>query len=92
MANYIVSYDLNGPTPTHQAMDKHMEKAGWTRGQILETVWYVGTSADIDAVASYVQQILSSNDSLVVVSCLGGRFQNLLIPTPNLVNAWNQNG
>lgn len=41
MANYIVSYDLNGSTPTHKQMDAHIaKKAGWTRGRVLETVWY----------------------------------------------------
>ena len=28
MANYIVSYDLNGSKPTHAEMDKHMGE-GW---------------------------------------------------------------
>lgn len=92
MANYIVSYDLNGPRPSHAEMDKHMESAGWTRGRILETVWYVGTAANLDQVSSYVGQILSDNDSLVVVSCTGARFQNLLIPSQNVINAWSQNG
>ncbi len=92
MANYVVSYDLNGRRPTHAEMDKHMEKAGWTRGRILETVWYVGTSADIEAVAGYVDQLLSDNDSLVVVSCVGARFKNLLAPSQRVIAAWGQNG
>lgn len=91
MANYIVSYDLNGRVPTHQQMDKHMEKVGWIRGRILETVWHVGTRATLDQVANHVGQLLSGNDSLVVVSCVGGRFKNLLIPDQKVIDAWNQN-
>ena len=79
MANYIVSYDLNGPTPSHQTMDKHMETAGWTRGRILETVWYVGTEQSLQQVAGYVNSILSSNDGLIVVQATDFRHKNSLV-------------
>lgn len=91
MANYIVSYDLNGPNPTHHAMDKHMEKAGWARGRILETVWYVGTTHTLQQVAEYVNDILSQNDRLMVVPASDIRYRNLLIKGESVVQAFASN-
>ena len=92
MANYIVSYDLNGPSPSHAVMDKHMEKAGWTRGRILETVWYVGTPQNLSEVASYVGSILSKNDRLVVVAAADMQFRNLLVNNEAMKQAFGANG
>jgi hypothetical protein len=91
MANYIASYDLNGSTPTHAQMDKHMQSAGWARGRILETVWYVGTSMPLNDVFQHVEQILSSNDRLFVVQGSEAKFRNLLINNADLVKAWHEN-
>lgn len=91
MANYIVSYDLNGPHPTHAAMDKHMEKAGWERGRILETVWYVGTRQTIGQVYDHVKAILSSNDQFVVLTASEAAWHKLLISDDSLQDAWRRN-
>jgi hypothetical protein len=91
VTNYIVSYDLNGSTPTHAQMDKHMESAGWTRGRILETVWYVGSSASQNSVYNHINLILSSNDRLIVIKAESAAFRNLLIADKSLIEAWNAN-
>ena len=91
MANYFVSYDLNGDVPTHKQMDKHMSEAGWSRGRVLETVWYVGTNDDLATVFSHVNSILSVNDQLLVVEASDANFRNLLIGTESLQHAWADN-
>lgn len=91
MANYIVSYDLNGATPTHAQMDKHMESAGWARGRILETVWYVGSTMSREAVFNHVNAILSKNDRLIVADTSDATFRNLLITDESLQEAWANN-
>ena len=90
MANYIVSYDLNGSTPTHAQMDAHIAKqATWSRGRILETVWYIGTSDCQTAVYDHINAILSSNDRLIVVTASSARFRNLLITDASLLASWS---
>lgn len=91
MANYIVSYDLNGPRPTHAEMDKHMGNAGWSRARILETVWYVGTTQDREAVIAHVEQTLSENDQVIVVIAKDANWRNLLVSNDSLVAAWEAN-
>lgn len=92
MANYIVSYDLNGSTPTHAQMDKHIaQKAGWARGRILETVWYIGTADSEAAVYAHIDAILSKNDRLIVVTAASASFRNLLITSDSLIKTWTKN-
>lgn len=91
MANYIVSYDLNGPTPSHAQMDDHMGTADWARGRILETVWYVGAPSPLEDVFNHVNAILSNNDQLVVIEATDAHFRNLLIPDESLQAAWAEN-
>lgn len=91
MANYIVSYDLNGSKPTHAEMDKHMEEAGWSRGRILETVWWVGTSSTLADVRKHVKAILSDNDQFIVVLAEEASWHNLLISDDSLKDAWAAN-
>lgn len=91
MANYIVSYDLNGPVPTHAQMDKHMENAGWARGRILETVWYVGAAMTQQQVFAHINSILTNNDRLIVVAASDATFRNLLVTDAALQKAWAAN-
>jgi len=91
MSNYIVSYDLNGPKPSHAEMDKHLESSGYAYGRVLETVWYIGTSSDIESVYNYIDQILSSNDRLLVVKATEAIWRNLLLNEESLQGAWQQN-
>jgi hypothetical protein len=70
-------------------MDKHMETAGWERGRVLETVWYVGTTDTRKEVFDHVNSILSKNDSIIVVKATDANFRNLLVG--NLADAWERN-
>lgn len=67
MANYILSYDLNGPNPSHKQVDDLLESLGATRGRVLETVWYVGWSGSCKDLCDAVDTILSPNDQLLVI-------------------------
>jgi hypothetical protein len=91
MSNYIVSYELNGSTPTHKQMDQHMADAGWTRARILETVWYVGTPQTRREVYDHVNAILSKNDQIIVISASAATFRNLLVDDDSLQAAWGAN-
>ena len=91
MANYIVSYDLNGSHPTHSDMDKHMASVGYARGRILETVWYVGSSANLSEVYNHINSILSTNDRLIVVEAVESQWRNLLVNSDELISAWSNN-
>jgi hypothetical protein len=91
LANYIVSYDLNGSVPSHATMDKHIETAGWSRGRILETVWWVGTEHSLSDVYDHVISILSDDDQIIVIEALEAQWDNLLIQDASLVEAWRSN-
>lgn len=91
MANYIISYDLNGPTPTHAEMDKHIAKLGGCAYRILETVWFVHSSKSQKDMAAYVNQILSDNDPYIVVDANHMTFQKLLVSNDELLSCWVSN-
>lgn len=84
MANYIVSYDLNGPTPSHKQVDDLFASLGATRGRVLETVWYVGWDGSADALHQKVDALLSDNDRLLVVQADYMVWRNLLITDDSL--------
>lgn len=89
MPNFIVSYDLNGPNPSHHEMDEHLSLASWKYGRLLETVWYVRTDThDYVSLRDYVASILGSEDQLLVVECRAAAWQNLLVTDASLKAAW----
>jgi hypothetical protein len=91
MSNFIVSYDLNGPRPSHAEMDRHLEKLGVARGRILETVWYVGYSGTQKQLRDHIQTILGKEDLLIVVHANSAAWTKLLVSDEALTSAWNQN-
>lgn len=91
MANFIVSYDLNGPKPSHDEVDKRMEKAGYTRARILETVWYVGADAEAHDIYNHVAPLFMEEDGLIVVKATDGVWDALLIENDELEKAWDEN-
>lgn len=91
MANYIVTYDLNGPRPSHQEMDEHLEKIGTAHARILETVWYVAYSGSASQLCDQVKSILGSEDLLLVVEGKAAAWTSLLVDSNALVTAWNAN-
>lgn len=90
MANYIVSYDLNRPRPTHAEMDKHMTSANWSCARILETVWHVGTGQTAEQVYEYVRTKLSGDDPLIVVQTEYAVFERLLEPDASFLGRWQR--
>jgi hypothetical protein len=91
MANYIVSYDLNGPNPSHKQMDEHLEKLGVARGRILETVWYIGYSGTKKQLLDHIKSILGKEDLLIVVEAKSATWTKLLVDDKSLVEAWSAN-
>ncbi len=91
MANYIVSYDLNGPHPSHKQMDEHLEKLGVARGRILESVWYIGYAGTQKQLLDYIKQILGKEDLLIVVQASSATWTKLLVDDKSLIGAWSAN-
>lgn len=90
MANYILSYDLNGAWPSHAMMDQHIRATGVPVARILETVWFVKTSSSLDDLTRYIRLKLSPNDRLMVAEARGLRVQNLLVDDNAVIDRWNQ--
>lgn len=90
MANYILSYDLNGPFPTHAQMDKHIKTSGAVYGRVLETVWYLQSAAPIKQVYEYVNRILSTNDRVLIIEANDAYFRNLLVKNEALQKGWEK--
>lgn len=91
MANYVVSYDLNGPNPSHQQVDHVLEQLGAVRARVLETVWYVGWAGSRSDLYEAVNSLLSANDQLIVLEAVDATFRNLLVDNQALIEAWNVN-
>ncbi|MET4041586.1 hypothetical protein [Bradyrhizobium sp. RT6a] len=91
MANFILSYDLNGPRPSHKEMDDHLAKIGGSRARVLETVWYVAYRGSLTSLQDHVKSILGKEDLLLVVEAKEATWTKLLVDTQSLVNSWNAN-
>ncbi len=89
MANYFVSYDLNGRNPTHAEMDKHLKKLGKCVLRVLETVWYVRSQKSAEQLYNYVNSILSSNDRVLVIDARNCHWRNLLVSDQAIQNCWH---
>ena len=81
MANFIVTYDLNGPRPSHKEMDKHLSALGaaFLRARVLETVWYVAGPTTASRLRDYVNRILRKEDLLLVVEANRAAWSKLLV-------------
>lgn len=90
MANFILTYDLNGPNPSHKQMDDFLGKLGATRGRVLETVWWVDYSGTAKQLRDRVQTILGREDVLLVCECSSAAWANLLVDSNSLKSAWEK--
>jgi hypothetical protein len=90
LANYFVSYDLNGARPTHAEMDEHLKKLGKCVHRVLETVWFVPTSTTKEGVYNYANRILSDNDRLLVIDAQDGIWRNLLVSNETMQGCWSR--
>lgn len=90
MANFLVTYDLNGPSPSHKQMDELIPKLAVTYGRVLETVWwldYPGTAAQL---RDRLKTILGPEDLLLVVECKSAAWTKLLVDSIAFKNAFNK--
>ena len=88
MENFFVSYDLNGPRPTHAEMDEHLKRLNTPVHRVLETVWYVQYPGTTNDVYEHAKLILSSIDRLLVMDAQGPAWHNLLVPDEVIQNNW----
>jgi hypothetical protein len=80
MASLILTYDLNGPRPTHQEMDKFLSQlAAAKRGRILETVWWVDYPGTAAQLRDRVKTILGNEDLLLVIEAKSAAWTKLLV-------------
>ncbi|RWM37916.1 hypothetical protein [Mesorhizobium sp.] len=90
MANYVITYDLNGPRPSHKEMDDHLRKLVANRGRVLETVWWVeypGTAAQL---RDQVKTILGKEDLLLVIEAKSAAWTKLLVDGPVFKTAFER--
>lgn len=90
MANFVVTYDLNGPSPSHKKMDELIPKLAVTYGRLLETVWwldYPGTAAQL---RDRLQTILGTEDLLLVIECKSAAWTKLLVDSEKFKNTFNR--
>lgn len=90
MANFIVTYDLNGPNPSHKQMDQHLEKLGGSRGRVLETVWWIDYAGTAAALRDHVKTILGTEDLLLVIEAKSAAWTSILLDGNSLVEAWKR--
>ena len=90
MANFIITYDLNGPRPSHKEMDDHLRKLTANRGRILETVWWVSFQGTAAELRDRVKTILGREDLLLVIEAKSAAWTNLLVGDAALMEAWKK--
>lgn len=79
MSSFLITYDLNGPSPSHKQMDDLIPKIAVTYGRILETVWWVDYSGTAAQLRDRLMSTLRKEDSLMVCECNSAAWHNLLI-------------
>jgi len=88
MANFFVTYDLNGSRPSHREMDDHLHKVTAYRARVLETVWWVDYHGTAGELRNQVQTILGREDLLLVIEAKDAAWTNLLVDNNGLIKAW----
>lgn len=90
MANFILSYDLNGPKPSHHEMDKFLESLVASRGRVLETVWWVDYPGTAAQLRDRVKTILGPEDLLMVIEAKSAAWTKILLNGDSLIEAWGK--
>lgn len=90
MANFILTYDLNGPVPSHKEMDDHLSLLTAKRGRVLETVWWVSYPGTAAQLRDQVKTILGNEDLLLVIEAKSAAWTKLLVRNDSLLAAWNE--
>ena len=79
MPHFLITYDLNGPRPTHKEVDDHLKKVSSQQGRVLETVWYVRCGGTAAQLRDYLERILSPNDQVLAVQISDAAWRRLLV-------------
>ncbi len=90
MANFVVTYDLNGPRPSHKEMDDHISKIVANRGRVLETVWWVDFAGTAAQLRDRLRTILGPEDLLLVIEGRSAAWTKLLVNSDALKQAWEK--
>ena len=90
MANFLLTYDLNGPRPSHNEMDQFLEKLVANRGRVLETVWWVDYPGTAAQLRDRVKTILGREDLLLVIEAKSAAWTKLLVQNESLQQAWKK--
>ncbi len=90
MANFIITYDLNGPSPSHKEMDEFLSKLVANRGRVLETVWWVDYPGTTAQLRDRLKTILGKEDLLLVVEAKSAAWTTLLVDERSLKEAWEK--
>lgn len=88
MANFIVTYDLNGPYPSHQDVDQLLRELGASR--VLETVWWVPWNGSAAGLRDRVMTILQNEDGLMVCKASALAWNSLLVDSKAFKDAFNK--
>lgn len=91
MANFIISYDITSPMPTHNHLEQVFEQIGATAGRIQNSVWYVAWSGTPPELFEALQPLFSSADRLIIVEAADAKWRNLMIKDQSLRNSWDFN-
>ena len=90
LVNYIVAYDLASPGLSHDDVDSLLAEIGESRGQVLESVWWVdfkGTQAEL---RDHILKVFGSYDSVLIVQCSKAAWTNLLVDGRAFKEAWRE--
>ena len=90
MANMMVTYDLNGPNPSHKQMDDLIPKLAVTYARVLETVWWLDYPGTAAALRDRLKTILGSEDLLLVVECKSAAWTHLLVDDQSFKDAFSK--
>lgn len=90
MANFIITYDLNGPKPSHKEMDEFLSKLVANRGRVLETVWWVEYEGTAAQLRDRLKTILGTEDLLLVIEAKSAAWTSLLVDDAALKTAWEK--
>lgn len=79
MPNFVVTYDLNGPRPSHKQMDDLIPTLAATYASVLETVWWLDFPGTAAGLRDRLQTILGQEDFLLVIECKSAAWTRLLV-------------
>lgn len=66
MSNMFVSYDLYSPGQNYQKICDRIKSLGNSM-RVQQSYWYLSTQLSCEVVAQKIQEVMDTNDSLIVV-------------------------